>query len=100
MLRYLPFLLLFLGGCQLFGPDEYAVHGDLHTIRYREPKPKEGQFETFGDDAYVKKIKDKASAICKGAPYEIVEQGKKPSTLADRKDLDPGDNFWVIRCRQ
>lgn len=91
-----------LSACQLFGPsaaEEFAVHGDLHTLRYREQASSRSPFESFGDDAYVKKIKEKAREICKGSAYDIVEQGKKPSTLADRDDLDPRDNFWVIRCR-
>jgi len=95
----LPALFILLSGCALFGPsvEEVAVHGDLHTIRFRPKSTSGSQFESY-DDSYVKVVKAKASAICKGSKYEIVEHGAKPSTLFDKKDLDPRDHYFVIRC--
>ncbi len=92
-------LLAVTTACQLLSPtaEEVAVHGDLHTIKFRPKTTSHGTFESF-DDSYVKTIKDKATEICKGKKYEIVEHGAKPSTLLDKKDLDPRDHYFVIRC--
>ncbi len=96
-------IALIMAACQTMSfilPDaEYvAQNGDLHTLRYTYGSVDEKEFKAFRE-SYDKKLGDKAGEICMTNDYEVVEKSRKPSTIANLKNIGENDYFWVVRCK-
>ncbi len=93
-----------MSACQTFSfilPDaEYiSQNGDRHTIRYTYGSAPEKDYQKFRD-SYDKKLAEKASEVCNSKAFEILEKGRKPSTVENLKNISEYDFFWVFRCKE
>lgn len=93
MNKYLLITVLLLPGCvMLSSADIVHQKNGLSTIGYHTGSD--------GKDLYDDIFKSKATEICAGEQYDVLERSFSPTTLSNFKVLSSYTFYWVIKCRK